>query len=177
MMMFRIVSRPLLKIYHTVFAIAFAACPAASFAQDMQNNVPMTPNLDGDYLPDPSQELPLSGNALFNAFSGMTHRGTYNFERPNIDSFSFVETTGADGTTRHLHGDKIDLGTWKVKANVICFHYTNWDGGTHDACFNVYVKGNCFYHFGLRSGFGGGGAFTARSVHEGEIPECEPPSV
>lgn len=151
------------------------ALPA--LAQDNGRNLPMQPNLDGDYLPDRSQEMPLSGDELTAVFADKTHRGTYNFKLREIDSFAFVETTKADGTTRHMQGDKIDVGTWKVMANVICFHYTNWDGGTHDACFNVYQKGNCYYHFGLRSGFGGSGEFTARSVHEGEIPECEPPSV
>lgn len=141
------------------------------------STAPMMPNMDGDYLPDPAQEPPLSGAQLRAAFSDKTHRGTYSFKRKNIDSFAFVETTKSDGTTRHVHGDKVDVGTWKVMANVICFHYTNWDGGTHDACFNVFQKGNCYYHYGLNSGIGGNGQFTARSVHAGETPECMPPSV
>ncbi|MGB3455036.1 MAG: hypothetical protein WBA35_01635, partial [Litorimonas sp.] len=68
---------------------------------------PMQPNLDGDYLPDPTQETPLSEAELEAAFSGMTHRGTYNFRRPNIDTFAFEETTNADGRTVHRHGDKV----------------------------------------------------------------------
>lgn len=168
-------SRPLLSLKQSIIAACLVFAPITSMAQ-LATQTPMTPNLDGDYLPDPSQDVPLDEDALMAAFSDKTHRGTYNFKRPNIDSFAFEETTTSDGKTRHEHGDKVDLGTWRVKANVICFHYTNWDGGTHDACFNIYVKGNCYYHYGLRSGLGGG-AFTARSVHAGETPECEPPSV
>lgn len=169
------------KLRYALITLAITAYPALTHAQDVPpnlplSNAPMTPNLDGDFLPNPSQELPLNEDQLRAAFSDKTHRGTYNFKRPNIDSFAFVETTKSDGTTRHTHGDKVDVGTWKVMANVICFHYTNWDGGTHDACFNVFQKGNCYYHYGLNSGFGGG-SFTARSVHAGEVPECEPPSV
>jgi len=164
------------RLSHISISLVLAALPALAVAQDAPSELPMQPNLDGDYLPDTSQELPLSERDLRAAFSDKTHRGTYNFKRPEIDSFAFVETTKSDGTTRHVHGDKIDTGTWRVMANVICFHYINWDGGTHDACFNVYQKGNCYYHYGLNMGLGGG-SFTARSVHSGEIPECEPPSV
>ncbi|MEM7729900.1 MAG: hypothetical protein AAF311_11600 [Pseudomonadota bacterium] len=153
--------------------LAVAASASAQMVEPVQT-APLQPNADGDYLPDPSRETPLSGQELMDAFSGMTHRGTYNFKRPNIDTFAFVETTSADGTTRHVHGDKVDTGTWRVMANVICFNYDNWDGGTHRACFNIFQRGNCYYHFGLRSGLGAG-SFTARSVHAGEIPECEPP--
>jgi hypothetical protein len=134
----------------------------------------MTPDEQGNYYPDPTQEVPLSGTELLEAFSGKTHRGTYNFQRAEIDTFAFTETTHADGRTEHWHGDKLDTGTWRVKANVICFDYENWDGGTHQACFNIFKRGNCYYHYGLRLGLGQG-AFTARSVHAGETPECEPP--
>ena len=174
----QIVRHPLPKLPTSLLVfVAVLAAPCFVQAQD-QNDAPlMQPNLDGDFLPDPARELPLSEEQLLAAFSDKTHRGTYNFKRPNIDSFAFVETTKSDGTTHHAHGDKVDLGTWEVRSNVICFHYTNWDGTTtHNACFNIYQKGNCYYHYGLRSGLGGG-AFTARSVHAGEIPECERPLV
>lgn len=135
---------------------------------------PMQPNADGDYFPDPSQELPLNEEELIAAFSDQTHRGTYTFQRPNIDTFAFEETTSSDGRTRHIHGDAVDVGTWRVMANVICFRYENYDGGEHRACFNIYKRGNCYYHYGLNGGMRGG-SFTARSVHAGDIPECEPP--
>ncbi|GLQ19152.1 hypothetical protein ACFFUB_12110 [Algimonas porphyrae] len=156
-----------------------ALIPALSIAQIAPQPAPMTPNEEGDFLPDPSQEVPLSEAQLLAAFSDKTHRGTYNFKRPEIDTFAFVETTTSDGRTRHVHGDKVDTGTWRVKANVICFSYINWDGGTHNACFNIFQRGNCYYHYGLNvNGLAGmGGSFTARSVHEGETPECEPSMV
>lgn len=167
----------MLKFTSSLIVLAACAAPTFAHAQDTDDPFPMRPNLEGDFLPDPARELPLSEDQLLAAFSDRTHRGTYNFKRPNIDSFAFVETTTSDGKTNHAHGDKVDVGTWKVMSNVICFHYTNWDGTTtHNACFNIFQKGNCYYHYGLRSGFGGG-AFTARSVHAGETPECERPSV
>lgn len=178
MVTFQIVSRLLLKLRDSLIILALAATPTLAQSQDVEPNLPMVPNIDGDFLPNPAQELPLSEGQLTAAFSDKTHRGTYNFKRPNIDSFAFVETTKSDGTTHHAHGDKVDTGTWEIMANVICFHYVNWDGSTtHNACFNIFQKGNCYYHYGLRSGFGGRGEFTARSVHAGETPECEPPSV
>lgn len=154
-----------LKIFW--IAVGLALMPLSAQAQ----LDPMLPNADGDYLPDPKQEIPLTGQELLEAFSDKTHRGTYNFKRANIDTFAFVETTTADGRTIHTHGDKVDTGTWRVMANVICFKYDNWSGGESNFCFNIYKRGNCFYHYGLN----GGGGFSARTIHEGEIPECEPP--
>ena len=166
------VSHPLLDRFIRSFARAILI--AATYGTTALAQAPMQPNLDGDYLPDPSQELPLNEAELIAAFSDKTHRGTYNFRRPNIDTFSFEETTSSDGRTRHVHGDKVDTGTWRVMANVICFRYEDWDGGTPNFCFNIYQRGNCYYHYGLASGFGRG-SFTARTVHAGEAPECEPP--
>ena len=155
-------------------ALLALLCAPPTVAQDRPE--PMQPNEDGDYLPDPSQEMPLDEAQLIAAFTDKTHRGTYNFKRPEIDTFAFAERTTADGRTRHQHGDKVDVGTWRVRRNVICFEYEEWtEGSNHIACFNIFRRGNCYYHYALRArGFGVGGAFTARSVHEGETPECEP---
>lgn len=163
-------SRPLRSLPLVFLSLLFLALPAMA-----QENRAWQPNADGEYLPDPRQETPLSEEELLDAFSNKTHRGTYNFKRPNIETFAFEETTTSDGKTRHLHGDRVDTGTWRVKENVICFVYDNWNGGVHRACFNIYQRGNCFYHFGLNFAQGGlGGHFTARSVHAGETPDCEP---
>ena len=157
-------SLPLRKLLPLLAGFALIASPA------LAEDGPWQPNADGEYLPDPSQEVPLSEEELIEAFSDKTHRVTYNLKRQNIESFAFEETTTSDGKTRHIHGDKVDTGTWRVKANVICFSYDNWNGGTETFCFNIYKRGNCFYHYGLNSG----GNFSARTVHAGEIPDCEP---
>ncbi|MGB6231425.1 MAG: hypothetical protein WBF53_15025 [Litorimonas sp.] len=129
-------------------------------------------------MPNPDQDIPLGEEELLDAFSDKTHTGTYTFERKNIDTFAFRETTTSDGRTEHRHGDKLDTGIWRVRENVICFVYDNWDGQVHRACFNIFKRGNCFYHYGLHYGAGGlQGNFTARSVHEGETPDCEPSMV
>lgn len=151
---------------------ALCALPSPMLAQTA-----LQPDADGNYLPDPSQDVPLSEDELIAAFTDKTHRGTYNFKRPNIETFAFEETTSADGRTVHVHGEKTDRGTWRVRENVICFDYVDWDaaGGRHLACFNIFKRGNCYYHYGLALGRPGlGGSFTARSVHAGETPDCEP---
>ncbi|WP_298912812.1 hypothetical protein [uncultured Algimonas sp.] len=145
------------------------AAIAPAYAQDPSD----APPADADFMPDPRTEAPLDEEALRAAFSGQTHLGTYNFKRPEIDTFSFRETTSANGTTRHYHGDKIDTGTWRIMSNVICFTYDNWNGGIHRACFNIFQRGNCYYHYALNQN----GNFTARSVHAGETPDCEPAMV
>ena len=137
---------------------------------------PMQPDENGDYFPDPTQEVPLNEDQLRAAFTDKTHRGTYNFKRAEIDTFAFAERTTADGRTRHVHGDKVDVGSWRIRDTVICFEYEEWtESSNHIACFNIYRRGNCYYHYALRyRGFGVGGEFTARSVHEGDVPDCEP---
>ena len=144
---------------------------SAAHAQDTRPE-PMVPDGDGNYLPNIAKDVPLDEDALIAAFSDKTHRGTYSFKRPNIDTFAFVETTTSDGRTVHKHGEATDTGTWRVRANVICFTYENWDSIGRETmhCFNIYQRGNCYYHYGL----GAGGSFTARSVHDGETPDCEP---
>ena len=153
-----------------LFAALATALPA-------QADEPLQPDADGNYLPDPRQDVPLNEADLLAAFTDKTHFGTYSFKRRDIDTFAFRETTTSDGRTVHVHGTKTDRGTWRVRANVICFDYEDWDaaGGRHLACFNIFKRGNCYYHYGLRSGPMGRGSFTARSVHEGESPTCDPP--
>ncbi len=168
--MYQTVPRLLRKSAALSFALVLAT-PA--LAQDSPR---LEPDADGNYLPDTRYEEPLNEAELLAAFSDKTHRGTYNFKRKDIETFAFEETTTSDGRTVHRHGDKIDRGTWQVRANVICFEYVDWDaaGGSHFACFNIYKRGNCYYHYGLGGFAFGGGSFTARSVHAGETPNCEP---
>lgn len=146
------------------FSLAFLAVPTLGWAQDQNDPQP---------FPDTTQQAPLNEAELIAAFSDKTHLGSYNFNRPNIETFSFEERTTSDGRTIHAQGDRIDRGTWRVKANVICFHYYEWQPGV-DHCFNIYKRGNCFYHYGLSFYWRGGGQFTARTVHKGEAPDCEP---
>lgn len=152
-------------------AVIAALCVLFAGPAAAQDGAPFEANPDGDYLPDPRRDLPLDEAELRAAFTDKTHIGSYNFRRRDIDTFAFEETTTSDGRTVHTHGDKTDRGTWRVLSNVICFEYVDWDGpgGIHRACFNIFQKGNCYYHYAIR-----GGGFTARSFHEGEQPVCEP---
>lgn len=161
-------SKHKLRLVTSIIVIALVTVSTPIVAQDTGDDYALE-------MPDVSQVTPLNEADLLAAFTDKTHQGTYNFRRPNIDTFEFEETTTSDGRTRHVHGPKVDTGTWRVKANVICFHYEGWQGELdHFACFNIYKQGNCFYHYGL-SGFGrGGGNFTARSVHKGDVPDCVP---
>ncbi len=162
----------------SLFAFLVLLCLSApAFAQA---DGAMVPNEDGDYLPDTRQQEPLSEAELIEAFTDKTHLGTYNFQRRDIGTIAFEETTTADGRTIHRQGTKVDSGTWRVRANVICFEYEDFSqNGRRDLfCFNIYKVGNCYYHYGLGIGRGGfglrGGNFTARSVHAGETANCQP---
>ncbi|WP_427451078.1 hypothetical protein [Litorimonas sp. WD9-15] len=125
-----------------------------------------------DYMPDVSVEDPLAEAELIDVFSGQTHRGTYTFLSRDITTFAFQETTKADGGVVHVQQNKTDTGQWSISGNIICYDYD--DPRLLQACFNIYARGNCYYHYQVsvqgRSKYG----FTARSVIAGETPSCEP---
>ena len=122
--------------------------------------------------PDIETNTPISEAELRAAFTGKTHTGSYNFLSRNITTFAFEETTAKDGKIEHVQQDQIDTGKWKIIKDVICYDYDNPQ--LRQACFRMYVRGNCYYHFQVSvEGFPKFG-FTARSVIKGETPKCEP---
>jgi hypothetical protein len=122
--------------------------------------------------PNVNLETALSSAELAAAFTGKTHRGSYNFLHNKITTFAFEETTRADGTVRHVQQDQVDTGTWSIKADTICFDYDN--PGFVPACFEIYTRGNCYYHYQVSTNGVPQFGFTARSAIAGETPNCEP---
>lgn len=126
-----------------------------------------------DAYPDVEEETPLSSEELTLAFQGRKHLGTYNFLHQNITSYGFEETTLADGSLRHVQQGQVDTGQWIIKDNTICYDYDNPE--LYQACFKIYTRGNCYYHYHVSTqGHYGPYGFTARSVIAGETPNCEP---
>lgn len=122
--------------------------------------------------PDVEHSEPLSETELQAVFTGKTHLGSYNFLNRDITSYAFEETTEADGGIRHVQQGRVDTGQWEITKNVICYDYD--DPQLRQACFKIYVRGNCYYHYQVSvEGFPKFG-FTARSVIAGETPDCEP---
>ena len=122
--------------------------------------------------PDVEHNEPLSEAELRAAFTGQKHLGSYNFLNRDITSFAFEETTQKDGNIRHVQQGKLDTGKWEIKDNTICYEYD--DTQLRQACFLMYVRGNCYYHYQVSvEGYPKFG-FTARSVIAGETPNCEP---
>ena len=125
-----------------------------------------------DSYPDVEYEDPISEAQLRAAFTGKKHLGSYNFLSRDITSYAFEETTGSDGSIRHVQQGHVDTGQWEIKDNVICYDYD--DPGLLQACFHMYVRGNCYYHYQVSvQGYPRSG-FSARSVIAGETPNCEP---
>ena len=132
--------------------------------------------LNDYYLPDIEDTRSLDGQGLLAVFSGQTHRGTYSFLRKDIITYAFSETTYADGRVKHIQKshvkEVIDSGQWEIEDDTICYDYDN--ERLRQACFRIYVVGNCYYHYQVSvEGFPASG-FTARSVIKGERPDCEP---
>lgn len=130
---------------------------------------------DQYYFPDIETTQSLDAEGLHAVFSGKSHLGTYSFLRGDINTYAFTETTFADGRIRHVQKthDKeiIDTGDWEIDGDTICYDYD--DARLRQACFKIYVVGNCYYHYQVSvQGFPASG-FTARSVIKGERPDCE----
>jgi len=126
-----------------------------------------------DSYPDVEDETPLSSAELEMAFKGKTHLGSYNFLHKNITSYAFEETTFADGNIRHEQQGLVDTGTWDITDDTICYDYD--DPSLRQACFQIYTRGNCYYHYHVSTqGVYGPYGFTARSVIDGQIANCEP---
>lgn len=123
-------------------------------------------------LPDISTDIPLSDTELAQVFKGQTHRGSYNFIRRDMQTFSFEEATRADGSIRHEQGARIDTGKWSIKDTQICYLYDADD--LNPACFEIYQRGNCYYHYQKSVRGTDREGFTARSVIKGEEPDCAP---
>jgi len=73
--------------------------------------------------PDVEHDEPLNEAELRAAFTGKKHLGSYNFLNHGISSYAFEETTGADGSIKHVQDGRIDTGKWKITKNVICYDY------------------------------------------------------
>jgi len=125
-----------------------------------------------DSYPDVEHEDPISEEALRAAFTGKKHLGSYNFLNRDITTFAFEETTNTDGSIRHVQQGRVDTGQWTITKNTICYDYD--DPALRQACFKMYVRGNCYYHYQVSvEGYPKFG-FTARSVIAGETANCEP---
>ena len=129
-------------------------------------------------MPDPEVDVPLTETELRAVFKGQTHRGTYSFKRPSFRSYGFEETTKADGGVEHSQDGHTDTGRYEIKDSLICFSY---DPNERDEfaqfnpiCFNIYQRGNCYYHYQRSVQSRSVRGFTARSVIKGDTPDCAP---
>ena len=129
-------------------------------------------------LPDPNSDTPLSETELIAVFKGQTHRGTYGFKRVNFSSYGFEETTKSDGGVKHVQDGHTDTGTYEIKGDLLCFSYDPNERGefaqSNPICFNIYQRGNCYYHYQRSVQNRPARGFTARSVIKGDNPDCAP---
>jgi len=122
--------------------------------------------------PDVEHSTPLNNTQLTAAFKGQTHLGSYNFLYKNITTYAFKETTFGDGSLKHTQQGKSDSGNWDITDNTICYDYDEPD--ILQACFKIYLQGNCYYHYVISTEGVPRFGFTARTVIAGETANCEP---
>lgn len=123
----------------------------------------------------PSAER-LIGTEITNAFSDVTHKGSYNFDRSGFASNHYIEEHFPDGRVIYYEGKLHREGVWFENNDTLCFVYK--DNLMNGGCFRVYQVENCFYYFSdqiqLTEWELGEDYWTARSVVKGEMPQCEP---
>lgn len=115
---------------------------------------------------------PLNEAELKKAFKGVTHYGFYRFNRDNIPTHKFTETTYADGRVEHVQGEEVLKGRWSIKKNRMCYRY--YDIWEQEMCFDMYRVGTCYYHVIRTSGGNRTLDWTARSTPKHQEPDCDP---
>ncbi len=114
---------------------------------------------------------PLNNEELFEAFSGVRHDGYYRFDREEIPTHEFSETTFEDGRVEHYQGVELLKGYWNIKDNRICFRYEKiWQ---RELCYDIYRVGTCYYHYIRSSGGRAVSGWTARSTPSTETADCD----
>lgn len=115
------------------------------------------------------------GDALRKSFSGKTHDGAYNFTEQGQSRFRYLETHAPNGDVVYSENGRPEAGLWDIYEDTLCYAYVSklMTGG----CFRVYRIDNCFYFYSStlpeREDEAGRDYWTARSVIDGEVPECE----
>ena len=146
----------------SLYVLIMAAAPAVA-----ADTTPKAPQ--HDFMINNS---PLKAGELRAAFEGQTHVGVYRFEREALPTHKFSETTFKDGRVKHVQGEEILSGQWKITGDQICYTYT--DVWYNNLCFDMYRVGNCYYHYLMTEGNRVMRVWTARSSLKGERPNCEP---
>ncbi|RKQ71306.1 hypothetical protein DES40_0619 [Litorimonas taeanensis] len=117
------------------------------------------------------------GDALRAEFSGVKHVGEYNFTREGQSQNTYTEMHYDTGRVLYKEGGVENTGAWFILDDTLCFVYKN--DRMSNGCFRVYKVKNCFYHYSdqipetkneLDQEY-----WTARSVKDGQTPQCDAP--
>jgi len=116
------------------------------------------------------------GEALLEAYLGVTHEGAYNFDAGGRAGARYTETHNPDGTTDYAEEGETMTGAWVILGKGgeerLCFQYPVQPGG----CFRVWRVANCFYYYSdslpERADEVEREYWTARSVKRGEDASC-----
>lgn len=118
----------------------------------------------------------LTGDAITQAFKGITHEGAYNFDALGRPGRFYKEIHAPDGGITYEERGGTVTGRWRVSPkDEVCYSY---DGGLiAGGCFQVYQLGTCYYFYSaLELSFRDDMTeddWTARSVKKGDRASCE----
>lgn len=145
-----------------IFAFAFMAFPVLAHAQNQQTDIR-------------PQALRVIGDDLRDQFEGKVHNGAYNFTFEGQGLNNYTEMHYPDGRVVYREEDMEANGVWFINRDNICFVYEN--SAMTGGCFRVYKVANCYYYYSdqIREMEGelDRDYWTARSVLDGQSPECD----
>jgi len=149
-------------LFRSLLALFFAAHAPQAMAQSQNYDV----------RPQASR---VTGGDLAKSFTGITHKGAYNFDQGGRADNNYTERHHADGKITYTEKGETLTGRWRLTPdNMICYSYDN--AGLLPGCFRVYKIGTCYYfyasHFIAREDESDQEYWTARSVEKGKSATC-----
>lgn len=117
----------------------------------------------------------VTGAELISSFTGITHKGAYNFDLKGRAGNNYTEQHHADGKITYNEEGEVLTGRWRLTPDdMICYSYESANLGP--GCFRVYKIGTCFYfyasYFTAREDESDREYWTARSVIKGKSATC-----
>lgn len=149
-------------LYLRILLLAAVCVPAMANAQNQQTDIR-------------PQALRVTGDDLRAQFEGKVHNGAYNFTFEGQGLNNYSEMHYPDGRVTYREDDLEAEGVWFINRDNICFVYEN--SSMTGGCFRVYKVANCYYYYSDQirelEGELDRDYWTARSVLDGQSPECD----
>lgn len=149
-------------LYLKIICLSFMGVSITAEAQNQQTDIR-------------PQAQRVVGEELRAQFEGKVHKGAYNFTFEGRGLNNYSEMHYPDGRVVYQEDEVKAEGVWFINRDNVCFVYEK--SAMTGGCFRVYKVANCYYYYSdqIRETEGelDRDYWTARSVLEGQSPECD----